>query len=216
MVFVAIVILWVASLCLHEYAHARVAYAGGDTSVAAKGYLTLNPARYVHPLMSIGLPLLFLAMGGIGLPGGAVYIDHSRLRSKRWEMAVSAAGPATNLLLAIGIGVWFRVAGPDVQGLPWEALAFFGLLQVTAVVLNLLPVPPLDGFGIISPLLSPEVRDRAARTGATGLLILFALFWAVPAASNAFWDAVFRVSHVLGIPPDLAWKGYQAFRPFKH
>src|SRR4029077_11982516 len=89
-----VVILWIFSVCLHEFAHAWVAYRGGDYTVRDKGYLDFNPLRYVHPVTSILLPVLFLVIGGIGLPGGAVYINTSLLRSAKWETAVSLAGPA--------------------------------------------------------------------------------------------------------------------------
>ena len=72
MTFAIVLVGWVFSLCLHEFSHALVAYYGGDTTVREKGYLTFNPLKYTHPVYSIVLPLLFLVMGGIGLPGGAV------------------------------------------------------------------------------------------------------------------------------------------------
>ena len=61
---------WLVSLCLHEFGHAVVALWGGDRSVVAKGYLTLNPLRYTEVGLSLVLPRLFLLMGGLGLPGG--------------------------------------------------------------------------------------------------------------------------------------------------
>ena len=73
------------SLCLHEFAHAYAAYRAGDRSVEAAGYLTLNPFKYAHPLLSIVLPLLFIVQGGIGLPGGAVYLHPHAFRSKAPE-----------------------------------------------------------------------------------------------------------------------------------
>ena len=91
--FILVVVGWIFSLCLHEWAHARMAYEGGDTSVVEKGYLSFNPLKYMDPIFSIVLPLAFLVMGGIGLPGGAVYIDQSRLKSKQWSTWVSLAGP---------------------------------------------------------------------------------------------------------------------------
>ena len=91
--FVVVLIGWIFSLCLHEFSHALVAYLGGDTTVKDKGYLTFNPLKYTHPVYSLLLPLLFLVLGGIGLPGGAVYIETWRLRSRTWMSAVSLAGP---------------------------------------------------------------------------------------------------------------------------
>jgi len=156
MTFVVVLVGWIFSLCLHEFAHAAVAYAGGDTSVREKGYLTFNPLRYVDPVASIFIPLLFLLLGGIGLPGGAVYINQARLRSRYWVTLVSLAGPAANLLLAVllGLVLKFGVAPPNAA----PALAFLGLLQVTALILNLLPIPPLDGYRAISPFLPLPLR----------------------------------------------------------
>ncbi|HEX2297899.1 MAG TPA: site-2 protease family protein, partial [Pseudonocardiaceae bacterium] len=100
-VFLFVVSGWIVSLCLHEYAHARSALHGGDLSVGAKGYLTLNPLKYTHALLSIVLPVLFVIMGGIGLPGGAVFVDRGRIRGRWRHSAISAAGPLTNAVLAL-------------------------------------------------------------------------------------------------------------------
>src|SRR5512147_1678581 len=162
MTFLVVLIGWVFSLCLHEFSHAAVAYAGGDTTVREKGYLTFNPLKYTHPFYSIVLPLLFLLLGGIGLPGGAVYIETWRLRSRGWVSAVSLAGPAANLLLVILLGLLFRF-GPVGSGGIWPALAFLGLVETWALVLNLIPVPPFDGFGAIEPYLPMNVRQNIAQ-----------------------------------------------------
>src|SRR5690348_12041113 len=88
---------WVVSLCLHEYAHARTALHSGDISIGAKGYLTLNPLKYTHALLSIVLPVIFVIMGGIGLPGGAVFIERNRIQGRWKHSLISAAGPLTNV-----------------------------------------------------------------------------------------------------------------------
>src|SRR5712692_872675 len=181
MTFVFVLVGWIFSLCLHEFAHAAVAYLGGDTSVREKGYLTFNPLRYVDPVTSLFIPLVFLLLGGIGLPGGAVYIDRSRLRSKYWECAVALAGPAANLVVA---GVLVLALGADaVPANAAPAVAFLALLQVTAILLNLLPVPPLDGYGAVAPFLPRGLRMTFGRWGSISLWILLAVLWFVPAAS---------------------------------
>src|SRR5438552_3895506 len=101
--FIIVTVLWVFSVCLHEFGHAWVAYQGGDYTVREKGYLTMNPLRYTHPVYSLLMPVIFMMMGGIGLPGGAVYIEHHLLRSRAWETGVSLAGPFMNLLLVLVI-----------------------------------------------------------------------------------------------------------------
>ena len=212
MTFIFVLVGWIFSLCLHEFAHAAVAYLGGDTSVREKGYLTFNPLRYVDPVTSLFIPLVFLLLGGIGLPGGAVYIDRSRLRSKYWECAVALAGPAANLVVA---GVLVLALGAEaVPANAAPAVAFLALLQVTAILLNLLPVPPLDGYGAIAPFLPRTLRTTFGRWGSISLWILLAVLWFVPAASAWFWLTTFRIAATLGIPLALAARGLRDFRIF--
>ena len=99
-VFLFVIAGWLVSLCLHEFGHAYTAWRFGDHDVAMRGYLTLNPLKYSSPLLSLGLPLLFIALGGIGLPGGAVYL-RTEFMTARQRTLVSLAGPSANLVLAI-------------------------------------------------------------------------------------------------------------------
>jgi len=211
MTFIIVLVGWVFSLCLHEFSHAAVAYAGGDTTVRDKGYLTFNPLKYTHPVYSIVVPLLFLALGGIGLPGGAVYIETWRLRSRGWKSAVSLAGPAANLMLAIVLGSILGVAPVSREGI-WPALSFLAFLQVSALVLNLLPLPPFDGFGALEPFLPDRIRTAVGQV--SGLLpwVVFFLLWYVPEVYNAFWTAVVALTHTLNVPLDLVERGLRDFR----
>jgi Zn-dependent protease len=213
LVFVA----WIFSLCLHEFSHALVAYWGGDTTVKEKGYLSFNPLRYADPLLSIVYPLLFLLVGGLGLPGGCVYIDRTRLRSRLWDCAVSLAGPLSNAVLAVVLALPFTVGyvNPATQEWYWAILAFLVELQVSAVLLNLLPIPPLDGFGAIAPWLPPATRANLYRYSQQGLWIIFALFWFVPQFNHFFWNIVYHVVEFLGVSRHLGWEGYQLFKIWK-
>ena len=215
MTFLIVIDGWIFSLCLHEFSHALVAYYGGDTSVRDKGYLTFNPLKYTHPVYSILLPLVFLLLGGIGLPGGAVYIEKWRLHSKRWESAVSLAGPAANLLLAILLAMILHFAPTTPNGV-WPGLAFLAMLQVTAVVLNLVPLPPLDGYGVIAPYLPLDVRQKLDQAGNILILIFFAILWYVPFISDAFWTLIFWLVNTLGIPLSLAGQGLTLFQFWRH
>ncbi|HEX2697942.1 MAG TPA: site-2 protease family protein [Anaerolineales bacterium] len=209
--FLVVLVGWVFSLCLHEFSHALVAYFGGDTTVKEKGYLTFNPLKYTHPVFSILLPLLFLMLGGIGLPGGAVYIETWRLRSRGWVSAVSLAGPTANLLLAILLGLLFRFA-PVTSGGVWPGLAFLAFLQVSAVVLNLIPLPPFDGFGAIEPYLPDNIRTAVAQTRGMLPLVVFFLLWEVPAFYENFWAFVAFLAKSVGVPLPLVQLGFTLFR----
>ncbi|MFC9291786.1 site-2 protease family protein [Streptomyces sp. NPDC057052] len=198
-VFLFVTGAWIVSLCLHEYAHARTALHSGDISVGTKGYLTLNPLKYTHALLSIVLPVLFVIMGGIGLPGGAVFIERGRIRGRWRHSLISAAGPLTNVLFAVVCTAPFWLDALD--GVPADfrfALAFLALLQVTAAILNFLPVPGLDGYGVIEPWLSYGVKRQVEPFAPFGLLFVFALLW-VPAVNGAFFDVVDAVLCGLGI-----------------
>jgi Zn-dependent protease len=210
MTFIIVLIGWIFSLCLHEFSHALVAYYGGDTTVKDKGYLTFNPLKYTHPVFSLLLPLLFLVMGGIGLPGGAVYIEKWRLKNRNWESTVSVAGPLSNAFLALVLGLILRFGPVGVSGI-WPGIAFLGLLQVSAVVLNLLPIPPFDGFGIIEPHLPMDIRVKFAETRGMLSWAVFLILWYVPFVNSIFWGFIFFLSQLAGIPLQLAGLGLNQF-----
>jgi Zn-dependent protease len=210
--FVFVTTMWVITLCLHEFGHAIVAYRNGDLSVAHRGYLTLDPLRYTHVVFSIVLPLLFLLLGGIGLPGGAVFIDRRALRTRWSHSAVSAAGPLVNLAVAIILAVAFAFSGSNDGLTPfWAAIAFLVFLQVTSAVLNLLPIPGLDGYGIIEPYLPRPWAARAARIAPYAVLGLFALLW-VPAINRAFFTAIYGLVGLLGVNGAYVGAGYGLYR----
>jgi len=209
--FSVVLVGWIFSLCLHEFSHSLVAYYGGDTSVKDKGYLTFNPLKYTHPVYSIVLPVVFLLLGGIGLPGGAVYIETWRLRSRRWESAVSLAGPASNLVLAILLAIILNFLPVSSSGI-WPGLAFLALLQVTAVVLNLMPVPPFDGYRALAPFLNRQLRFNIDQYSNIIMIVVFVVLWYVPFVNNFFWLAVGWISFRMQIPVSLAMLGLSQFQ----
>jgi Zn-dependent protease len=213
--FTVVLIGWIFSLCLHEFSHALVAYFGGDTTVKDKGYLTFNPLKYTHPVYSLLLPLLFLVLGGIGLPGGAVYIETWRLRSRAWRSAVSLAGPTSNLIVAIVLAFILRFAPPSTPSTAhgiWPGLAFLAFLQISAVVLNLIPLPPFDGYGVIEPYLDEALQQNMAATRGMLVWIVFLLLWYVPVVANSFWGFISSTAQFIGVPLDLAARGFDLFR----
>lgn len=209
--FFVVLVGWVFSLCLHEFSHALVAYWGGDWTVREKGYLTFNPLKYTHPVYSLLLPLLFLVMGGIGLPGGAVYIETWRLRNDYWRSAMSLAGPMANLLVAFVLAIVLNITA--VGSTTWgPGLAFLAYLQIMAVVLNLIPVPPFDGYGVIEPFLPGGLRMQVAQVRGAFIWIVFLVLWFVPFAGQALGLVILIVTSLLGIPSILIGTGYEQFR----
>jgi Zn-dependent protease len=211
MTFAIVLFGWIFSLCLHEFSHALVAYYGGDYTVREKGYLTFNPLKYTHPLFSIVLPLLFLVMGGIGLPGGAVYIERWRIRNRFLLSAVSLAGPLANLLVAIILGLILRFS-PTIDPRLLPGLSFLLVLQVSAVLFNSIPLPPFDGYNVLEPFLPESIRMLVDRVRDVTIWIIFLLFWFVPSVSNSFWGTVYRVSTTLGVDWSMVALGLQRFR----
>ena len=209
-VFIFVIAGWLVSLCLHEFAHAFTAWRFGDHDVEVRGYLTLNPLKYSHPLLSLGLPVLFIALGGIGLPGGAVYVRTSFM-TKRQKTLVSLAGPFANIVFAVLLLLLTRLLYDPAHGVFWAGMAFLGFLQVTAVVLNLLPIPPLDGYSALEPHLSPATQRALEPAKQFGIFILLILLIAPP-LNQWFFSVVDWFFDLSGVPTVLWRIGSQLTR----
>jgi Zn-dependent protease len=207
--FTLVIAGWVVSLCLHEFGHAFTAWRFGDHEAAVRGYLTLNPFKYSNPVLSIALPLLFIAMGGIGLPGGAVWVRTGGM--PKWQRtAVSLAGPCANLVLAVLLLGTLRLFAPSLHSdhlVFWGGVACLGLLQVMAVVLNILPIPPLDGYGALEPHLSPKLQHTLNPLKQYGFFILLFILIAPP-MNGWFFSIVYKLYAALGGPDGLASIGF--------
>jgi Zn-dependent protease len=152
--------------------------------------------------------VLFILLGGIGLPGGAVWIDRAAIRGRLRHSLISAAGPISNALFAVVLALVISAAAPADDpatldhGIFWSGVYFLAFLQVTAALLNLLPIPGLDGFGIAEPYLPRHWVAKAAQFGGYVFFILIALLW-IPPINHAFFDAVSHLTDALGV--DQGW-----------
>ncbi len=206
---------WLLSLCLHEFAHAIVAFRCGDRRVAHRGYLTLNPLKYTDVVWSLILPVLYMIAGGIALPGGAVIINPFAIR-KRWQRSlVAAAGPLASVLFTMVLIVIFVLqpaAGDPVRAFGLRsALALLISIKAGSLLLNLLPVPGLDGFGILAPYLPDPVRAKAAGVRRYGLWVVFILL-TLPVFNQAFWGVVDGALGIAGVDPELMIFGFYLFQ----
>jgi Zn-dependent protease len=213
-VFPFVVCGWLISLCLHEFGHAYAAHRFGDTTVRDKGYLTLDPFKYTDPMNSILMPMILLAMGGIGLPGGAVYIQTTLIR-QRWQRAmVSAAGPLANLAVLAVLMLALIAFAPQLAAAPIlkASLALLAFLQLTTILFNLLPIPGFDGWGIIEPWLPQDVREQGLRLAPIASVIVLLVFMLVPSVSSAFFNMVDSVMRPIGLEQRWSYYGLRLFR----
>jgi Zn-dependent protease len=207
---------WIVSLSLHEFGHAITAFKGGDQSVAEKGYLNLNPLKYTNIFMSIVLPVVFLMMGGIGFPGGAVYINMGAIKDKAQRSLVSAAGPIATagfaLILLIPFFLGLDKSAEVEQNIFWSGLALLAFLQITALLFNLLPVPGLDGFGIIEPYLPEGLMIKLRKVGGLFILAIFFLLFNDTPVRDAFWYSIKMIANFLNLNILLISNGFKLFQ----
>ncbi|MGH7022395.1 MAG: site-2 protease family protein [Caulobacteraceae bacterium] len=211
--FAFVIVGWVLSVMAHEFSHAAVAWLGGDHTVKAKGYLDFDPRRYGAWQTSLIIPLLALALGGIGFPGGAVYLRNDLMRGRAWRAAAALAGPAATGAILLVLAAVLRLWGGsgDTSGALFAALAMLAFLQAMALILNLLPLPGLDGFGAIRPFLPKSLGPTLRRAqGLTWLILLGAIFF-VPGVGTGLFRIAVDLATLLGVPPTAMQAGWDAF-----
>jgi Zn-dependent protease len=175
-VLVGILIALVVGITFHEFSHAFVADQLGDHRPRAMGRVSLNPLRHLDPVGAI-----FFLLAGFGW-GKPVPVNAYALRPGRTGLtAVALAGPAANFVVAAAFAVLFRVlqaAGLLEASFPREVLALTVYFNVALGLFNLIPIPPLDGYNVVLPLLPPRQQftvQRYAQYGYLALLLLLVL-----------------------------------------
>jgi Zn-dependent protease len=151
---------------------------------------------------------VILLLGGIALPWGAVLINHQKLRHRFWESLVALAGPVATIIFVVACA---QFAQAPVSYELKESLAFLTYLCAGVAILNLLPVPPLDGYGIWEPWLPIALKQKLAPLNRFGFWIIFAVLWFVPYASDILWGSAAAIAMLLGVNPDLIQQGSNTF-----
>lgn len=170
------------AITVHEAAHGYAAKHFGDMTAFKAGRITLNPLKHIDPFGTILLPALTIMLGGI-LFGWAkpVPVDFARLRNPKKDMLwVAAAGPASNFVMAIFwvLVMKFSVNMPEAFALPMALMAKAGVsINIVLMVLNLLPLPPLDGGRIAVSLLPIRLARPFAQIERYGFIILIVLLF---------------------------------------
>ncbi len=173
------------AITVHEAAHGYVARHFGDLTAWQLGRVTLNPLRHIDPLGTVLVPLLlWWSTGGAFLFGWAkpVPVDFSRLHNPKRDMLwVAAAGPFVNLLMALAWALVLKMAlaaSDESLGMLLEAMARGGItVNAVLMLLNLLPIPPLDGGRIAVSLLPYRLAWKFAQLERFGFIILLVLLF---------------------------------------
>jgi len=170
------------AITVHEAAHGYAAKHFGDMTAFNAGRITLNPLKHIDPFGTIILPALTIMLGGV-LFGWAkpVPVDFRRLRNPKKDMLwVAAAGPASNLVMAIfwALVMKFSMHMPEAFALPMALMGKAGVtINIVLMVLNLLPLPPLDGGRIAVSLLPMNLARPFAQLERYGFIILIILLF---------------------------------------
>ena len=173
--FVGFLIALLLAITIHEYSHAWAANLYGDATAKLHGRLTLNPLAHLDPLGTI---FLFLAGFGWGKP---VPVNSNNFRNPKLDnLTVSLAGPMSNFLLALFVGLIFRFINlPPAVSQFIVILIFFNLVLM---IFNLIPIPPLDGSKILSLFLNEQTYLYFQQIGITllfGLIIISSVFYPI-------------------------------------
>lgn len=181
------------AITVHEVAHGWVANRLGDPTAKMLGRLTLNPLKHIDPVGTVLIPLIFIMTFGFAIGyAKPVPITEQNLHNPRRDMAwVALAGPTSNLIMAIlwmvigTVGYALLHAGWDGARFLIYSGAFGGLINILLMVLNLIPIPPLDGSRVVSSLLPGPLAWKYNKLEPFGLIIVLALFF------TGIWGKVF-------------------------
>jgi Zn-dependent protease len=165
------------SICLHEYAHAVTALNRGDDTAATQGHLTLNP------LIQMGWTSLIL-LCVVGIAWGSVPVNPGRYRSRADSAMVAAAGPAANVLLSV-MAALLAVVFVDLPKIS-AFFQFAGLANAVLFLLNMLPVPMLDGWSVFSMFI-PRMQEVGAQQAQSISLVALVVIFATP-AGDLLWE----------------------------
>ena len=179
------VVVVIFSVCLHELAHAWVAFKHGDDTAAEAGHLSLNPAIQMGPYSLIMLALF-------GLAWGAVPVDESRMRSRSSAAWVSAAGPLTNLglmvLFAIGMTISVLTIENPTTSLIYTIFLTGAHINAALFILNSLPIPMLDGWRVLGHFKPHLLAINPQTTRQIGYMVLLLIFIARP-LNDLLWNS---------------------------
>lgn len=202
------IVIVIFSIILHEIAHGYMADWLGDPTARYSGRLTLNPLPHIDPVGSVLIPGILALTGSSFLIGWAKPVPYNpyNFRDQKWgEALVAFAGPATNIALALIFGLSLRFFGNGLEPAVITILATAVFANLALAILNLLPIPPLDGSKILKSILPHQLAQSYAGLermtyalgpfGLIGVLLLFIYVLSAPVSQFVY----FLFSLIVGI-----------------
>ena len=200
------------AITFHEAAHGYVAWRLGDHTAKDLGRVTFSPIRHIELMGTIVIPLVLLIFRAPFLFGWAkpVPVNFTNLRKPRRDMVlVAAAGPGTNLLLALISAILLHIVpffGDETGKWISNNLGNSILINLVLAVFNMLPLPPLDGGRVAVGILPKKLGEQLARLERVGFLIVLLLLFVVPLVGNAFGLDWNLLVWLLGAPVDVLFR----------
>ena len=193
----------ILAITLHEAAHGYVAKLLGDNTAWMLGRVTLNPIKHIDPVGTIAVPLALLLLSKLAGSGGLLFgwakpvpVNFGNLRDPKSDMFwVAAAGPGANLIMALAWAILLKFSGPLDDVTFFAAMCVQGItINVVLMVLNLLPVPPLDGGRIMVSVLPNNLAFQFAKLERFGfpLIIVLMVTGALSVVMNPLVSATLR------------------------
>ena len=195
------------AITVHEVAHGWVAKKCGDKTAFIMGRLTLNPINHIDLIGTIIVPAVLLIFAGFAFGWAKpVPVNFANLKHPKRDMAlVAAAGPGSNLIMAILWGLIAKLGVVLLLSLQWKwalALVYMGqagiIINIVLMVLNLIPIPPLDGSRIVTSFLSPKLAYKYNRIGPYGFFIILFLL-ATGLLGHVFFPIVSMLTHSINV-----------------
>jgi Zn-dependent protease len=175
---ISLIFIYVVAITIHEYSHAAVAHRLGDPTAKHEGRLTLNPLAHIDPFTTLALPVLLIIAGSPVIFGAArpVPFNPNMVKGENKGAAlVALAGPVSNLLLAVLIGIIIRFV-PTLYVAGGGLLVSMMWVNIALALFNLLPIPPLDGSRVVyafAPASFQDAMERFERSGPIVILLIF-------------------------------------------
>lgn len=173
----ALIVVLLVSLSVHEFMHAYAGYKLGDTTAQEEGRLSLNPLRHIDPLMTVALPVITLLVFHVPiLAAKPVPFNPSRVKHEEYGAALLAiAGPLSNLALAFLGALLVNLVAPG--SFFGQVLGLFVFLNVALFVFNMVPIPPLDGSRVLYAFSPDPVRRVLEAIEPYGFFVIFGLIF---------------------------------------